>query len=93
VTTDQPLDSLRNRPVSITVNRSVSERKAEVAIRSNRVSAQERRESVIRTAVADSALKGYYGTPKRSSCRCRATPPWPAAEAKGDAAKWSGPTG
>ncbi|MEV1080269.1 hypothetical protein AB0I98_18755 [Streptomyces sp. NPDC050211] len=55
MTTDQPLDSLRNRPVSIIVNRSVSKRKTEVAIRSNRVSAQDRRESAIRTAVADFA--------------------------------------
>ncbi|GAA2591672.1 hypothetical protein GCM10010304_40840 [Streptomyces roseoviolaceus] len=81
------MDSSRNRPVSITVNRSVSERKAEVAIRSSRVSAQARRESVIRTAVADSALTGHYGTSKRSSCSGRAMPPRPAAEAKGDAAK------
>ncbi|BBC38624.1 hypothetical protein SGFS_099180 [Streptomyces graminofaciens] len=64
MTTDQPLDSLRNRPVSIIVNRSVSGRKAEVAIRSDRVTAQGRRESVIRAAVADFALKGYYGASK-----------------------------
>lgn len=61
VTTHQPLDSWRNRPVSVIVNRSVSARKAEVAIHSNRVSAQERRESVTRAAVAEVALKGYWG--------------------------------
>jgi AcrR family transcriptional regulator len=31
-------------------------------MRSNRISAQERRESVIRAAIAEFALKGYYGT-------------------------------